>query len=91
MSTASSPRLADLGVDLVKVKVTATGDKVHTEPVKLDTPGKATVEVIILQDRDDYEICLVESSGFWALAGSSESPEAAKIDWDARIELGAKD
>ena len=33
-------------------------------PVTLPTPGKADVEVTILQDRDDYEICFVGEEGF---------------------------
>ena len=35
-------------------KVTASKDVVQHGPIKLDTPGKATVEVVILQDRDGY-------------------------------------
>ena len=32
--------------------------------MKLDTPGKATVEVVILADPDGYEICYVGDKGF---------------------------
>eukprot|EP01096_Ripella_sp_DP13-Kostka_P005895 TRINITY_DN2056_c0_g1_i1.p1 TRINITY_DN2056_c0_g1~~TRINITY_DN2056_c0_g1_i1.p1 ORF type:complete len:299 (+),score=158.43 TRINITY_DN2056_c0_g1_i1:101-997(+) len=67
--------------------VAASGDKVLHAPVKLDTPGKATVEVIILQDRDDYEICFVGEAGFNDLSKPFDG--AGNIDWAARAENGA--
>lgn len=51
--------------------------KVATELVKLDTPGKATVQVVILEDPDGYEICFVGEEGFKEL--SQTDPEADKL------------
>ena len=34
----------------------AAGYTVHTPYVSLDTPGKATVQVVILQDPDGHEV-----------------------------------
>ncbi len=42
--------------------------QVINTPIKLDTPGKATVEVTILADPDGTEICFVERLGFIDLA-----------------------
>jgi len=39
-----------------------------TDLVKLDTPGKATVRVIILADPDGHEICFVDEEGFGQLS-----------------------
>jgi hypothetical protein len=61
--------------------------KIHTPPVTLTTPGKAEVEVVILQDPDDYEICFVGATGFEAL--STPTPQADFIDWAQRHERGA--
>ncbi|CAJ0961266.1 unnamed protein product, partial [Mesorhabditis belari] len=36
--------------------------------VTLHTPGKADVEVVILGDPDEHEICFVGAEGFWELA-----------------------
>ena len=43
--------------------------------VSLDTPGKASVAVVIVADPDGYEICFVEDEGFRAL--SKVDPAAA--------------
>jgi catechol 2,3-dioxygenase-like lactoylglutathione lyase family enzyme len=56
-------------------------------PIKLETSGKATVEVIIVEDCDEYEICFVESSGFNSLSSPIHGAEI--IDWKVRSELGA--
>lgn len=42
--------------------------KILTSLITLDTPGKATVRVIILADPDDHEICFVDEEGFSALS-----------------------
>lgn len=42
--------------------------KILTELVSLDTPGKATVEVIILADPDGHEICFVGDEAFRQLS-----------------------
>jgi len=41
---------------------------IHTDLVALDTPGKATVEVIILQDPDGHEVCIVGDEAFKELS-----------------------
>lgn len=42
--------------------------KILTPLVSLDTPGKATVEVVILADPDDHEICFVGDEAFRQLS-----------------------
>ncbi|KAG7478862.1 hypothetical protein JOB18_010630 [Solea senegalensis] len=42
--------------------------KILTPLVSLDTPGKATVEVVILADPDDHEICFVGDEAFGQLS-----------------------
>ena len=46
----------------------------------LPTEGKADVEVVILQDRDGYEICFVGDKGFFDLC----KPTYDTIDWTDR-------
>jgi len=48
--------------------VKARQGKILTELVSLDTPGKATVEVVILADPDDHEICFVGDEAFRQLS-----------------------
>uniref|UniRef100_A0A0N5A191 Glyoxalase domain-containing protein 4 n=1 Tax=Parastrongyloides trichosuri TaxID=131310 RepID=A0A0N5A191_PARTI len=49
----------------VEKKVKETNEKfIHTPYVSLDTPGKATVHVIILQDPNEHEICFVGEEAF---------------------------
>jgi hypothetical protein len=43
--------------------------------------------VVIIQDRDDYEICFVGEEGFNDL--SKPAPGVDAIDWEARAENGA--
>lgn len=47
-----------------------------TPLVVLDTPGKASVRVIILADPDGHEICFVDDEGFSALSAFDEKSEA---------------
>lgn len=47
-----------------------------TDLVKLDTPGKATVRVIILADPDGHEICFVDDEGFTQLSEFDPEGEA---------------
>lgn len=56
--------------------------KILTELVKLDTPGKATVRVIILADPDGHEICFVDEEGFRQL---SEFDAASDAELDKNI------
>lgn len=62
---------------------------IHTERVRLDTPGKATVEVVIVLDADQYEICLVGAEGFWELSAPVQGGD--EIDFAQRIENGSKE
>ena len=57
--------------------LTTSWSQVHTPYVSLDTPGKATVQVVILQDPDGHEICFVGDVGFRDL--SQMDPEAPKL------------
>jgi len=50
---------------------------VKTALVSLDTPGKATVQVVILVDTDGYEICFVGDEGFREL--SKIDPQAESL------------
>ncbi|KAK4530752.1 hypothetical protein CCYA_CCYA05G1609 [Cyanidiococcus yangmingshanensis] len=51
--------------------------RVQTPLVALETPGKATVEVVILQDPDSYEICFVGEGAFYELCARDPKAEAA--------------
>ncbi|NXJ09807.1 GLOD4 protein, partial [Odontophorus gujanensis] len=55
--------------------------KILTPLVSLDTPGKATVQVIILADPDDHEICFVGDEAFRDL--SKVDPNGDKLLDDA--------
>ncbi|XP_052900318.1 glyoxalase domain-containing protein 4 [Anopheles moucheti] len=48
-----------------------------TPLITLDTPGKATVRVIILADPDGHEICFVDEEGFTALSALDPASNAA--------------
>lgn len=48
----------------------------------LKTEGKADVIVIILKDRDGYEICFVEEAGFHDLCTTKPGDET--VDWEKR-------
>ena len=76
-------------IDPVVAAVTASGDTIHTAPVALPTEGKATVHVVILADRDNYEICFVGDEGFRELSQLKEGDE--RIDWAQRRENGSRD
>eukprot|EP00071_Canis_lupus_P045588 XP_022279145.1 glyoxalase domain-containing protein 4 isoform X2 [Canis lupus familiaris] len=55
--------------------------KILTPLVSLDTPGKATVQVIILADPDGHEICFVGDEAFREL--SKMDPEGSRLLDDA--------
>ncbi|XP_069767565.1 glyoxalase domain-containing protein 4 isoform X2 [Narcine bancroftii] len=55
--------------------------KILTALVSLETPGKATVDVVILADPDGHEICLVGDEAFRDL--SKVDPAASKLLDDA--------
>ncbi|KRZ04494.1 Glyoxalase 1 [Trichinella zimbabwensis] len=48
-------------------KFSSTEGKILNSITSLETPGKATVEVLILADPDGHEICLVGKEGFMQL------------------------
>ncbi|XP_028396687.1 glyoxalase domain-containing protein 4-like isoform X2 [Dendronephthya gigantea] len=48
----------------IQAKVKEAGHVIITPLVRLDTPGKAAVEVIILADVDGHEICFVGDEAF---------------------------
>ncbi|KAE9551618.1 hypothetical protein FO519_005170 [Halicephalobus sp. NKZ332] len=60
--------------------------RVHTPLVSLDTPGKATVQVVILTDPDGHEICFVGDEAFKELSqvdpkADNLLQESIKGDW----------
>ncbi|XP_078278734.1 glyoxalase domain-containing protein 4 isoform X2 [Rhinoraja longicauda] len=61
----------------IEMKLRKEKQKILTALVRLDTPGKATVEVVILADPDGHEICLVGDAGFRLL--SAVDPNAVKL------------
>lgn len=52
----------------IQKKIKETGNKILTDLITLDTPGKASVRVIILADPDGHEICFVDDEGFRQLS-----------------------
>lgn len=63
--------------------------KILVPLVKLDTPGKATVTVVILADPDGHEICFVDSESFTLL--SAVDPKADELLQKAIAEDGSDD
>uniref|UniRef100_A0A1I7TT19 Glyoxalase domain-containing protein 4 n=1 Tax=Caenorhabditis tropicalis TaxID=1561998 RepID=A0A1I7TT19_9PELO len=59
-------------------KVKSSSGKIINELLTLNTPGKADVQVVILADPDDHEICFVGDEGF---------RELSKVDPSAEKEL----
>lgn len=57
-------------IDLKPIQAAAESEneKVLTPYLSLDTPGKATVQVVILADPDGHEICFVGDEGFRSLS-----------------------
>ena len=85
--------LPGAGLRPLEAAVRERGFTVLTPYVSLDTPGKATVEVVILADADGFEICFVGAEGFGEL--SQVDPEAEKLlqeamDGDKAAEWFAK-
>eukprot|EP00092_Neocalanus_flemingeri_P007548 GFUD01008146.1.p1 GENE.GFUD01008146.1~~GFUD01008146.1.p1 ORF type:complete len:297 (+),score=98.25 GFUD01008146.1:45-935(+) len=62
-------------------KMVAAATTILTPLVSLDTPGKATVQVVILADPDGQEICFVGAEAFKEL--SLVDPEGDKLLSDA--------
>lgn len=61
----------------IQAAAEAAKEKVLTPFLSLDTPGKATVQVVILADPDGHEICFVGDEGFRQL--SQVDPEANNL------------
>lgn len=76
------------GTSPIHKAVLASGDSIQHGPIKLETEGKATVEVIILVDRDRYEVCYVEMDTFDELSKPVEGNTI--VDWAKREEFGGK-
>lgn len=60
----------------IKEIIKKNEQKILTDLVSLDTPGKATVRVIILSDPTGHEICFVDDEGFTQLSQFDEKSEA---------------
>lgn len=52
----------------IQKRIQDSGNKILTDLITLDTPGKASVRVIILADPDGHEICFVDDEGFRQLS-----------------------
>ncbi|XP_064477575.1 glyoxalase domain-containing protein 4-like [Ornithodoros turicata] len=63
--------------------------KILVPLVKLDTPGKATVTVVILADPDGHEICFVDVESFVLL--SAVDPKADELLMKAIAEDGSEE
>ncbi|XP_013146406.1 PREDICTED: glyoxalase domain-containing protein 4 [Papilio polytes] len=61
---------------IIDEKVRAANGKILTPLISLDTPGKATVRVIILADPDDHEICFVDDESFRQLSQVDPNSDA---------------
>lgn len=61
---------------LIDELIKKNNQKILTDLVTLDTPGKATVRVIILADATGHEICFVDDEGFSQLSEFDPSSEA---------------
>lgn len=64
---------------LIQSKIKEGGHKILTDLITLDTPGKASVRVIILADPDDHEICFVDDKAFRELS-KVDYPSEAILD-----------
>ncbi|KAK8771275.1 glyoxalase domain-containing protein 4-like [Amblyomma americanum] len=61
----------------IEQRALAGGHQVLKPLTRLDTPGKATVTVVILADPDGHEICFVDAESFRLL--SAVDPEADRL------------
>ncbi|XP_049867563.1 glyoxalase domain-containing protein 4 [Pectinophora gossypiella] len=61
---------------IIDQKIQEANGKILTPLISLDTPGKATVRVIILADPDDHEICFVDDESFRQLSQVDPNSEA---------------
>ncbi|XP_023019802.1 glyoxalase domain-containing protein 4 [Leptinotarsa decemlineata] len=70
--------------DILNKKIEDTKQTVLTPLISLDTPGKATVRVIILADPDGHEICFVDDENYKDL--SQPDPHSERV-LNKQIEL----
>lgn len=61
---------------MIQKTIKESGNKILTDLITLDTPGKASVRVIILADPDGHEICFVDDEGFKQLSVPDYPSEA---------------
>ncbi|KAM7540494.1 hypothetical protein Aperf_G00000039714 [Anoplocephala perfoliata] len=72
---------------LIQESMDRAKETILTRLVSLDTPGKATVEVVILADPDNHEICFVGDEAFRIL--SQVDPEGDELLTDAITKDGS--
>jgi catechol 2,3-dioxygenase-like lactoylglutathione lyase family enzyme len=60
-------------LEQLQENVSSAGFVVQTPLVSLDTPGKATVHVVIVADPDGHEVCLVGDEAFRKLSKEDEA------------------
>ncbi|XP_060593268.1 glyoxalase domain-containing protein 4-like [Ruditapes philippinarum] len=60
----------------IQDKLNSAGQKILTPLVSLDTPGKATVEVVIPADPDGHEICFVGDEAFRELSQTDSKADS---------------
>jgi len=72
----------------IQNKMVSAKTEILTPLISLDTPGKATVQVVILADPDGQEICFVGSEAFWELSKVDSNAEHLL---DAAIEADKSD
>ncbi|XP_066602947.1 glyoxalase domain-containing protein 4 [Prorops nasuta] len=73
----------------IQKKIKDTGNKILTDLITLDTPGKASVRVIILADPDGHEICFVDDEGFRQLSLPDYPSEAILDRYIAKESTGS--
>lgn len=61
---------------VIDKKIQDANETILTPLISLDTPGKATVRVIILADPDGHEICFVDDESFRQLSQVDPSSDA---------------
>jgi hypothetical protein len=64
----------------LQAQVESLNYKVLTPFISLDTPGKATVSVVILADPDGHEICFVGDKEFRSLSQVDEKADALLVE-----------
>ncbi|XP_046832505.1 glyoxalase domain-containing protein 4 isoform X1 [Vespa crabro] len=73
---------------IIQKKIKESGNKILTDLITLDTPGKVSVRVIILADPDDHEICFVDDEGFRKLSVPDYPSEKILDKYIAKSSVG---